>query len=65
MRAGFGEAPIDRDRLLAEVAKANRYAGLRVDTILAGTKGTDRAFMDDLAASTGGRFRAVGKRDER
>lgn len=54
-----------RDRLLAEVAKANRYAGLRVDTILAGTKGTDRAFMDDLAASTGGRFRAVGKQDER
>lgn len=54
-----------RDRLLVEVAQANRYAGLRVDTILAGTKGTDRAFMDDLAASTGGRSRAVAGREDR
>ncbi len=48
-----------RDRLVAAVARANRFAGLRVDTVLVGTRATDRAALEDLAHSTGGRFRAV------
>jgi HEAT repeat protein len=47
-------------RLVDEVARANVFAGLHVDTILAGTRAADRSFMEDLAGATAGRSSAAG-----
>lgn len=50
----------DRDfRILAEFPRTNRFYRLAVNTVLVGTKGADRKFMQALAAATGGRFREV------
>jgi hypothetical protein len=49
----------DRDfRILQEFPRANRFRRLAVNTVLLGTHKADRKFMQDLAAATGGRFRA-------
>ncbi len=51
---------LDRDfRILMEFPKRNRFRQVAVHTILIGTKGTDRDFMRNLAAETGGRFSQV------
>lgn len=51
---------LDRDwRILQELPHANRFAYLAVNTVLIGTRGADRAFMERLAEATGGRFRAA------
>ena len=51
----------DRDfRILQEFPVANRFRRMAVNTVLVGTKGADRKFMQDLAAATGGRFRSAG-----
>ena len=50
----------DRDvRILTEYPRANRFRRLAINTVLVGTKGADRTFMEELAAATGGRFRAA------
>ncbi|MDJ0522508.1 MAG: hypothetical protein QNJ90_10615 [Planctomycetota bacterium] len=51
----------DRDfRILQEFPRANRFRRMAVNTILVGTKGADRKFMQELAAATGGRFKDAG-----
>jgi hypothetical protein len=51
----------DRDfRLLAEFPKANRFGFLAINTVLVGSTGTDREFMESFAALTGGLFRQAG-----
>ncbi len=51
----------DRDeRILAEFPRANRFKRMAVNTVLVGTKGADRKFMQELAAATGGRFQEAG-----
>jgi HEAT repeat protein len=51
----------DRDfRLLQEIPRANRFRRVAVNTVLVGTNGADRKFLEALAAATGGRFRAAG-----
>ena len=53
----------DRDfRILQELPILNRTGQLAVHTVLLGTKGADRKFMEGLAAQTGGRFRSTGGR---
>ena len=53
----------DRDfRLLDEFPRANRFQRVAVNTILVGTKGADRKFMEALAAATGGRFQEAASR---
>ena len=53
----------DRDfRILQEFPRANRFRRMAVHTILVGTKGADRKFMQALAAATGGRFQEAGGR---
>ncbi len=53
----------DRDfRILDEFPRANRFRRTAVNTILVGTKGADRKFMEGLAAATGGRFREAGRK---
>ena len=53
----------DRDfRILDEFPAANRFRRTAVNTILVGTKGADRKFMEQLAAATGGRFREAGRK---
>lgn len=49
------------DRLIEELAKANRFRRVAVDTVLVGTKGADRRFMQELADATGGRFQDATK----
>ena len=53
----------DRDfRILQEFPRVNRFRRLAVNTVLVGSKGADRKFMESLAEATGGRFReAAGK----
>jgi len=46
-------------RILTEYPLANRFHRLAVHTVLVGTRGADRKFMEALAAATGGRFRAA------
>ncbi|MCC7137769.1 MAG: hypothetical protein IT460_05000 [Planctomycetes bacterium] len=48
-------------RLVDELVRANRFRRVAVDTVLVGSKGTDREFMADLADATGGRFQDAGK----
>jgi hypothetical protein len=48
------------DRILAEFPRANRFKRMAVNTVLVGTKGADRKFMQELAAATGGRFQEAG-----
>ena len=51
---------LDRDfRILMEFPKANRFRRVAVNTVLIGTKGADRKFMEALAAETGGRATQV------
>jgi HEAT repeat protein len=51
----------DRDfRILQEFPRANRFRRMAVNTVLVGTKGADRKFMQALAEATGGRFRSAG-----
>ena len=46
---------VKRDyRILQEIRRLNRWRRVRIHTILLGKKGTDRKFMRDLAALTGG-----------
>ena len=53
----------DRDfRILDEFPRDNRFRRTAVNTILVGTKGADRKFMEQLAGATGGRFREAGGR---
>jgi hypothetical protein len=53
----------DRDfRILQEFPALNRVGQLAVHTVLLGTKGADRKFMQALADLTGGRFRSAGGR---
>ncbi len=53
----------DRDfRILQEFPDLNRIGQLAVHTVLLGTKGADRKFMQALATLTGGRFRSAGAR---
>jgi hypothetical protein len=47
-------------RLLDEWVRANRFRRVAVDTVLVGTKGTDREFMAALAEASGGRFQDAG-----
>ncbi|MHC5012312.1 MAG: vWA domain-containing protein [Planctomycetota bacterium] len=48
----------DRDfRLLQEFTRANRFRRVVVHTVLVGTEGANRRFLQDLAALAGGRFR--------
>lgn len=49
------------DRLIEELAKANRFRRVAVDTVLVGTKGADRRFMHALSDATGGRFQDATK----
>ncbi len=49
------------DRLIEELVKANRFRRVAVDTVLVGTKGADRRFMQELADATGGRFQDATK----
>jgi HEAT repeat protein len=52
----------DRDfRILDEFPRANRFRRVAVNTVLVGTKGADRKFMQELAAATGGRFQETGQ----
>lgn len=47
----------DRDfRLLAELARANRFRQVVVHTVLVGRGGADRRFLESLAEETGGFF---------
>lgn len=47
----------DRDfRLIQELVRANRYRRVVVHTVLAGRARADRAFLEELALATGGRF---------
>ena len=48
------------DRVLDEFPGANRFRRMAVNTVLVGTKGADRKFMEALAAATGGRFQEAG-----
>ncbi len=49
-------------RLIHEFSRINRFHRVAVNTILVGTKNTDREFMQDLAGATAGRFQeADGK----
>jgi len=48
------------DRILDEFPRANRFHRTAINTILVGTKGADRKFMQALAGATGGRFREAG-----
>jgi len=51
----------DRDfRILQEFPRANRFRRTAVNTVLVGTKGADRKFMQALALATGGRFQETG-----
>lgn len=43
-------------RLIAELERANRFRQVVVHTVLTGHARADRAFLEDLARSTGGRF---------
>jgi hypothetical protein len=44
------------ERLLDELERANRFRRVVVHTVLVGTSGADRRFLQDLARRTGGRF---------
>lgn len=48
------------DRFLDEFSRANRFHRVAVNTVLIGTKGADRRFMQELAAATGGRVQEAG-----
>lgn len=51
---------LDRDfRILQEFPRTNRLRQVQINTVLVGTKGADRKFMEELAEATGGRFKAV------
>jgi hypothetical protein len=51
----------DRDfRVLQEFPRANRFQRVAVNTVLVGSQGADRKFMQALAEATGGRFREAG-----
>jgi hypothetical protein len=49
------------DRLIDEYGRATRCRRVAVDTVLVGTKGADRRFMESLADATGGRFQDATK----
>ena len=53
---------LDRDfRILQEFPRSNRLRRVQINTVLVGTKGADREFMEDLAGATGGRFKSRAK----
>lgn len=49
------------DRFIDEFVRHDRFRRVAVDTVLVGTKGADRRFMESLADATGGRFQDATK----
>jgi len=47
-------ACIDDAHFLAELGRANRYRKIMIHTVLTGTKGTDKKFMESIARQSGG-----------
>ena len=52
-------------RLIDELERANRFRRVVIHTVLTGRARADREFLEDLARSTGGRFRDAGSGSRR